>query len=63
MAGISTTAPDGRTIWVDIDALLAACQLVVTAGEPIQRGERNGAVMGELSLALDAVRSAIAPNR
>ena len=41
------------------DDLIAACRLLVAA-EPMQRGDRSGAIMGRISTAIDAARDAIA---
>lgn len=41
------------------DALVNAVQLLMKA-EPMQAGERNGCIMGQISLAIDAARTALA---
>ena len=38
--------------------LLEACRLLMRA-EPMQQGERNGAIMGRISTAIDAARAAL----
>jgi len=39
--------------------LLAACQMILRA-ESMQRGARDGCTMGEISLAIDIARKAVA---
>ena len=41
------------------DDLLEVCRLLVVA-EPMQWGYRNGAIMGQISKAIDAAKDAIA---